>query len=94
MSFISQLGEIGDGFLDIIEAGADSFASNINANATADQARAAALAASVEISTMKARNAERRKDELLYIFKVLLFGLLGAGILTLLILSSIKMKKK
>lgn len=93
MAFLDQLGEIGDNFLDIIEASTDSFASNIAANATADQARAAAIAASVEISAMRARNQEKRKDEILKLVKTLLIILGVGGLLSIVIISTMKNKK-
>lgn len=86
--------EIFDNFIDIIEAATGSFASNITANATADQARAAAISTAVEIQAMKARNAERRKDEILQIVKYILIALMAGGLLSIIVIAALKTAKK
>ena len=86
--------EILGNLVDIIDAATGSFASNIEANATADQARARAVQVAVEIQALKARNAERRKDEILQIVKYLLIALAAGGILSILIIATIKAGKK
>lgn len=86
--------EILNNIIDIVEAATGSFASNIEANATADQARAKAIQTAVDIQAMKARNTERRKDEAMQIVKYVLIALAVGGVLSILIIAAIKTGKK
>lgn len=88
-----NIGDILENFGDIIDHTTESWASNIQANATADQARANAIAASVSIAQAKARGEERRKEEQMKIVKIFIYTLLSLGVLSTIMLFIIKTKK-